>query len=181
MESLTTIITIVGILLGGVVSWHALNSTSDLEQVFLTREQKIKLYILNLIVLSGIISILSTIFYILWNGMFKEKLEMDAVFLFGMAIFIICLISLGAIFRWIHNFAIKHQYKYKVNLPGVGEVYILSMMNSEVCVCSEVPYENNEIGDSNSFLIKLETLMDNPLIKEKFLKPKRSILQKLID
>lgn len=57
----------------------------------------------------------------------------------ALVIFICCLISLGTIEKVVQNFFIKHHFKYKVTINNFGDVYILRMMNQEICICSKDP------------------------------------------
>lgn len=185
MEDILTVITIISFIAGLIVSGNVLNSKSDLERVFLTHEQMIKTYFYNLIMLSGIIAFIGSNIFITWK-VFTEKgkttigmNELSTAFGFAIVIFICSLISLGTIIRLIQNFFFKHHYKYKVNFPDIGEVYILSMMNKEICICSKDPNANMKISNEASFLIKLDTVLEQPLIKKKILKPQKTFIQKL--
>ena len=42
------------------------------------------------------------------------------------------MIFLGFAVRMVDNFFIKNHYKYKVSIPEIGEVYILSMLNEDI-------------------------------------------------
>lgn len=187
MGSILTFISIVTIIFGLILRGNALNSKSDLEKVFLTHEQKLKMYYYNLFVLSGIIAFIGTIIYIAWKVYIKKgktMLEMNdwgSAIALAIIIFVCCLFSLGSIIKLIENFFLKHHFKYKVNLTNVGEVYILGMMNPDVCICSKDPNANWEMSNEASFLINLDSVMQQPLIKVKIFKPQQSFIQKLIN
>ncbi len=187
MGSILTFISIVTIIFGLILRGNALNSKSDLEKVFLTHEQKLKMYYYNLFVLSGLMAFIGTMIYIVWKVYIKKGttiLEMNdwsSAIALAIIIFVCCLFSLGSILRLIEKVFIKHHFKYKVNLTNVGEVYILGMMNPDVCICSKDPNTNWEMSTEASFLIKLDTVMQQPLIKMRILKPQQSFLQKLIN
>lgn len=187
MGSVLTFISIITIIFGLILGGNALNLKSDVERVFLTHEQKLKMYYYNLFVLSGIIAFIGATIYITWKLYIeKEKaiLEMNnwnSAIALAIIIFICCLFSLGTLIRLIQNFFIKYQFKYKTNLSDIGEVYILGMMNKEVCICSKDPNANWNMSNSTSFLINLDSVMRQPLIKEKIPKPQKSTIQKLIN
>ncbi|WP_316572059.1 hypothetical protein [Neobacillus sp. YIM B06451] len=168
-----------------IISWKALLSKSDLEQVFLTHEQKIKLYYLKLISLSGLIAFLFGDLYILWSLTFKGKTAATADWNFaialGFVVFICCLITLGAIEKVIQNLVLKSHTKYKVTLENIGEVYILKMMNEQLCICSKNPNADFYRNDIESILVRLEDLIQKPLIRVEIEVPKRPVLKKLFD
>lgn len=145
------------------------------------------MYYYNLFVLSGLMAFIGTIINISWNVYIKKGttiLEMNdwsSTIAFAIIIFVCCLFSLGSVLRLIEKVFIKHHFKYKVNLTNVGEVYILGMMNSDVCICSKDPNANWEMSNEASFLINLDSVMQQPLIKVKILKPQQSFIQKLIN
>lgn len=187
MGSVLTFISIVTIIFGLILRGNALNSKSELEKVFLTHEQKLKMYYYNLFVLSGIIAFIGATIYIVWK-VYIEKgttiLKMNdwsSAIALAIIIFICCLFSLGSILRLIQKIFFKHHFKYKVNLIDIGEVYILGMMNQEVCICSQDPNANWEMSNRASFLINLDNVMQQPLIKVRILKPQQSFIQKLIN
>jgi len=186
VDDVIKFITIVTIILGVIFGGNALNSKTELERVFITHEQRLKIYYYNLFLLSGIIAFFVSLIYITWktnlsDNKILETSDWSFSIVLGIFIFICCLISLGTIIRLINNIFIKHHYKYMINLKDIGEVYILSMMNPEVCICSKDPNTDLEMGDKASYLIKLDTVMQNPLTKKKILKPQRNLFQKLID
>ena len=183
--SVSALISVVTLLIGLVVSGNALLSKSELEQVFLTHEKKIKMYYYKLLGMSGLIAFLVSDFYILWSVSIDKKTAETANWSFAFAllfvILICCLISLGTIEKVFHNFLIKHHYKYKVNLNDFGEVYILRMMNEEICICSKDSNADFVDQDVESLLVKLDDLIQRPLIKERIQKPNKSFWQKMID
>lgn len=156
-----------------------------MEQVFLTHEQKIKLYYIKLISLSGLIAFLVADLYILWSLTFKGKTAETANWTFAIAlsfvVFICCLISLGTIEKVIQNLLMKSHYKYKVTLDKIGEVYILKMMNEQLCICSKDPNADLYRNDMESILVRLEDLIQQPLIREEIQVPGRPIWKKLLD
>lgn len=186
MDSLLTLLTILTAVGGIILAGSALNSRSDLERVFFTHEQKTKAYFYNLLILSGLFSFSITFFTLLLErfitknkGISDESLTLAVYSWIGLFIFF--MIFLGFVVSMVDNLFIKHHYKYKVSIPELGEVYILSMLNEEICICSTDANINFKTSDQESFLIEKNTLIKNPLVKEKIQKPEKSFLRKLID
>jgi hypothetical protein len=180
-----TLISIITVIIGLSVSGKALLSKSELEQVFLTHEQKIKLYYYKLFGLSGLIALLVGDIYILWSLTIDDKTletsNWSFAFALSFVIFISCMISLGTLVRVIRNFFIKHHLKYKVNVTNIGEVYILRMMNKEVCICSKDPNADFMRNDVETILVKLDDLIQKPFMKEKLEVPKTTFWQRILD
>lgn len=179
------LISIVTFVVGITVSGKALLSKSELEQVFLTHEQKIKMYYYKLFGLSGLIAFLVSDLYILWSISINKKTAVTAnwsfAFALSLVIFICCLISLGTIEKIVQHFFIKHHYKYKVTLNNFGEVYILRMMNQEICICSKDPNADLVRNNVESVLVKVDDLILMPLTKERLQRPSKSFWQKLLE
>ncbi|RLQ84915.1 hypothetical protein [Planomicrobium sp. Y74] len=186
MGSLFTLLTILTAIGGIVLTGSALNSRSDLERVFFTHEQKTKAYFYNLLILSGLFSFSITFLTLLFeSSIAKGKGIPDEILTLAVyswiGLFIFFMIFLGFIVDLIDNLFIKHPYKYKVSIPELGEVYILSMLNDEICICSADANINLKASDQESVFIEKNTIIKHPLVKEKILKPEKSFLRKLID
>ncbi|MGD6969364.1 hypothetical protein ACQCVP_23555 [Rossellomorea vietnamensis] len=174
----------IAFLVGTFVSGKALISKSEIEQVFLTREKKIKMYYYTLLVLSGLIAFLIGDLYILWHIFINDKTVETVNWNFAIAltlvVFICCLVTLGTLAKLIQTFFIKEHYKYKVQLINIGEVYIIGMMNEEICICSANPNAEFVREDLESILIKLDDLIHKPLTREKIEIPQKTTWQKII-
>ncbi|WP_066065279.1 hypothetical protein [Neobacillus soli] len=181
---ITEILSLVTVLIASFISGKTLLSKSDLEQVFLTHEQKIKLYYIKLLGLSSLIGFLGGDLYILWNLTLNKKTAETANWNFAIAlsfvIFICCLFTLGTVEKVIQNFIIQSHYKYKISLE-IGDVYILRMMNEQLCICSKDPNADFLRNDTESILVKVEDLIEKPLIREKHQIPSRSFWQRILD
>jgi len=180
------LISVVTLIVAITVSGKALLSKPELEQVFLTHEQKIKMYFYKLFGLSGLIAFLVSDLYILWsisiNKKTAEMVNWSFAFALALVIFICCLISLGTIEKVVQNFFIKHHFKYKVTLNNFGDVYILRMMNQEICICSKDPNAAFVRDDDiQSILVKVDELILKTLTKERHQKPNKSFWQKLLE
>jgi hypothetical protein len=183
---ITTVISTITLLAGLIVSGKALISKSEIEQVFLTNEQKIKMYYYKLFSLSGLIALMIGDLLIVWEVTIHKKTASTANWGLAIAVsfivFIFCLIFLGAVIRVIYNFFIKHYYIYKVRLNEIGDLYILRMMNEEICICSKELIENIDDRNIGQFiLVNLSDIIQKPLIKERHLIPQRNIWQKFFD
>lgn len=181
---ITTVISTITLLVGLIVSGKALISKSEIEQVFLTNEQKIKMYYYKLFSLSGLIALFIGDLLIVWEVTIHKKTASGANWGLTAAVssivFIFCLLFLGTVIRITYNMFVKHYYMYRVRLNEVGDVYILRMMNEEICICSREPIENIDDRNIGQFiLINLSDIIQKPLIKERHLIPQRSIWQKL--
>lgn len=183
LTTLPALISIITVLIGLFISGKALLSKTGLEQVFFTHEQKIKTYLLKLIGVSLLTAFLVGDLYVLWNLTFRNNIETtNWNYAFGLSIivFIFSIIFYRSIDKIIKTFFKKHHFKFKVNLEKIGEVYIVRMMNKEICICSKDP--NAEILKNEDFiLVKLEDLIQTPFIKEKIATPKISIWEKIFD
>lgn len=186
MGSTTAILTLATVLISLIVSGKALLSKTEIEQVFLTNEQKIKRYYFRLIVFSVSVAVFIGDVYFLWSIFFGDKttqtVDWGLVFSITLIIFIICLAITGTIERLIQNFCIKHDFIFKVTFTDVniGEVYILKMLNAEICICSK--NANANLSDTGElFLVKLDDLMKLSLSKEQVQKTEQSTIQKLFN
>jgi hypothetical protein len=183
--SITAFISTITVVIGLFVSGKAMLSKSELEQVFLTHEQKIKMYYYKLFGLSSLIAIFGGYLYLLWNLTINknttETVNWGFVIGLSFVVFICCLISLGTVIQIFQNIIIKHHYKYKVSLDNIGDVYILRMMDKDICICSKDPNADFLTNNVESILIKLDDLIQKPLIKEKLEIPKMSFWQKIME
>lgn len=167
-----------------IFRFHALSSKSDLGRIFLTDEQKLKAYFYNLFILSLLIALLSGIVYI---SIQNKDIDKNPTELFGTAVaivlivFIVCFFSIGTIVKWIHNFLIKDYFKFQINLPEIGDVYIIRMLSKEICICSKDSSIESDTPDKNSYLISMKSIIQQPITKRRFTKPKRTVIQKIFD
>jgi hypothetical protein len=180
---MNNLLTLIGAGLGVVVSFKALVSKSDFEQVFLTHEQVIKIKLYRLIGLSASLGILLADVYFIWTLIFKGKTfeTTEWNYIIGLAIlwFILGLMFIGFLTSILSNIFARYHYKYKVNVPGTGDVYILKMMNQDICICSKDPNSEIKQDDSESYLFSIEDIKCKPINKVKIQKP-QSYIQKLI-
>ncbi|MGI8383189.1 hypothetical protein [Robertmurraya sp. P23] len=180
---MNSLLTTIGVGLGLFASIKALVSKSDLELVFLTQEQIIKLKLYRLIGLSASLGILITDIYFIWSLMFEDKTYKTIDWNYMISIFLLWFI-LGLMFisllRSIINVVFsRYHYKYKVNIPETGDVYLLKMMTQDVCICSKNPNSQIDNDDSEAYLISIDDIKNRPLSKVKLQKP-QSYIQKLI-
>lgn len=82
----------------------------------------------------------------------------------------------------IQNFKINYHYKLRVNVPSVGTVYVIRMLDRETCICSKDPnlgYKGSK-STKNSYLIPKEDIMKLPLTITKQTKPKKTFFEKFM-
>lgn len=174
--------TIIGAGIGLLVSVRALLSMSELEQVFLTQEQLIKLKLYRLISLSLYIGLLASDIYLIWNLIMRGKTiyTTDWNNVIGLGIF--CAI-LGAIIISILSSIIeifsRYHFKHKVYIQGTGDLYIHKMLNQDVCICLKDPNTDINRNNSESFLISISEIHKQPIIRTKIQRPQTKI-QKLL-
>lgn len=172
------------LIIATIFRFHTLGSKSDIGRIFLTDEQKLKAYFYNLFILSILIAFLSGIFCVLIQN---KDIGENPSEVFGMAaaivivVFIVCFLSIGTIVKWIHNFLIKEYFKFQINLPEIGDVYIIRMLNKEVCICSNDSSIESDTPDKNSYLVSMDSIIHQPITKRKFTKPKKTVIQKIFD
>jgi hypothetical protein len=160
------------ITVGGVlIPINVLNSKTILGRTFFTDEQRIKVRYYNNVAFSLIISFAIAYF----------SLALTSALVLGITSFIISLMLISPLIRWIDNFFIKNHIKYKVVLnEESGPVYILRMHDQDTCICSKNP--NAELSEQGEYiLIKMEDLMGKNLVEEKVTKPSRSAWSKFFD
>ncbi|MGE7219243.1 hypothetical protein ACQKJC_22430 [Priestia koreensis] len=168
---------------GLIISIKALVSKSDLEQVFLTQEQVIKLKFYRLIGLSASLGIVIADLYFLWLLIFKGKtfntVDWSKIITISIIWSILGFLFFSVLSSILISIFTKYHYKYKVNLEGTGDLYILKMMNPDVCICSKDPNSEFTQDDIESYLLSIENLRHKPIIRMKFQRPQNSF-QKLI-
>ena len=174
---------LIGAGFGLLVSIKTLISKSDLEQVFLTPEQIVKMKFYRTVGFSASFGVLIADAYFIWclilEGQTYRTVDWNIVFALALFSFILCLMFISIfqpLYLWIFS---RYHYKYKIYIEGIGDIYILKMMNQDVCICSKDPNADFKQGDSDSFLLKLDDLMKKPLIKLRIQRP-QSYIQKLI-
>lgn len=180
---------ILSIILSLVFNLNVLNSKPLISQAFFTDEQKLKVYLYNLIMFSIILAFIGVVLFMtLKNSGINNQSELDAEILvqgLGIAIitFLISVFIVGHLARWFQNFRMKYHYKFRVDIPSVGPVYVISMLDKEVCICSKDPnlgYRGSK-STKSSYLIAKEDIMRLPLTITKQTKPKKTKLEKFID
>ncbi|MCM3729888.1 hypothetical protein M3226_30660 [Neobacillus cucumis] len=176
---MSKIFSLIGAGIGLLVGVKALLSKSELEQAFLTQEQLIKLGLYRLISLSAFIGVLAADLYFMWSLMFRgkkyETTDWNYVLGLGIAWFIFGLMFVSMFTTIIVPVFAKYHFKYKVHIPGTGDVYIHKMMNPEVCICSKDPHQDINQDDSETYLFSFSDIQKLPIIKKKFQRPQTKI------
>lgn len=180
---------ILSVLFGLIFSLTVLNAKPIISQAFFTDEQKLKVYLFNLVMFSFILSLMGAAIFLALkdletNGqtglntqVFGEGLGI-AIITFIISIFIVDRLS-----SLVQNFRIKHHHKFRVNIPSVGTVYIIGMLDKETCICSKDPNLSFKGIESTkeSYLIPKADIMMHPLVITKHIKPEKRFLNKLIE
>jgi hypothetical protein len=186
MKMLSYIIPLLITVSGVLIPINVLNSKTILGRTFFTDEQRIKVRYYNNIAFSLIISFAIAYFSLALKvntggNSEIEKQELTSALVLGITSFIISLMLISPLIRWIDNFFIKNHIKYKVVLnEESGPVYILRMHDQDTCICSKNP--NAELSEQGEYiLIKMEDLMGKKLVEEKITKPPRSAWSKFFD
>ena len=112
--------------------------------------------------------------------MFNSE-ELSSAVAIAIGVFLFCFTSLGRSAKLVNNFFVKYHYKFKVNLPDVGDAYILRMLNTEVCICSKDPSAEFKVSGKKYYLVSVNSIMQRPMSKIKLRKPKQSVLQKFFN
>lgn len=177
--SITLLITLVGIGFGGL----SLLSKTAFEGVFLTTEQKIKQRLFALLAAIFYFTICVPFLYVVW-GTSVNNLEFAAVNwerTTALAVYsmIISAFIFGIGIKRVSNFITKEKTMYKVNIPGLGEMYLIKMLDRETCIFSTDAHLNLEDPSEETFLVKMDDLMKLPILKESVPVPTRSVYQKL--
>lgn len=173
------LITIVGI---GFVGLSLLFKT-DFEGVFMTTEQKIKKRLFALLAVVFYFTVLIPFLYVAW-GTGVNDLEFAAVNwerTTAIAVYsmIISAFIFGIGLKTVGNFIAKEKTMYKVDIPGLGEMYLIKMLDQETCIFSTNAHLNLEDPSEDPFLVKMDDLMKLPILKESIPLPTRSVYQKL--
>lgn len=176
---ITLLITIVGI---GFAGFSLLSKTA-FEEIFMTTEQKIKQRLFALLAAVLYFTVLVPFLYVAW-GTGVNDLEFAAVNwerTTGIAVYsmIISAFIFGIGVKRVGNFITKEKIIYKVDIPDLGEVYLIKMLDREICICSKDAHLNLNDPSEETFLVKMDDLMKLPLLKESIPVPTRNVYQKL--
>lgn len=178
---ITLLITLVGV---GFAGFSLLSKTA-FEGIFMTPEQKMKRRLFALLAAVFYFTILAPFLYILW-GTVVNHLELAAInweLATGIAVntMVISAFILGIVVKRVGNFITKEKTMYKVDIPGLGEMYLIKMLDRETCIFSPDAHLNLEDPSEAPFLVKMDDLMKLPILKESVPAPTRSVYQKLFD
>lgn len=168
-----------------IISGMSLLSKTNFESIFLTHDQLLKKRYLSMGELAFSITYLATLIYVLWIVfVFKlnyESIDKTKIILIAMSIFFISWILLILCSNFLTNLLVKNKTMYKVSIEGLGDVYILKMLNHETCICSKDAHANLNNLNHQIHLIRIEDLIKLPITKEVVTLPSRSFYQKLFN
>lgn len=172
---------------GALISLNVLHEKSDVGQVFFTDEQRVKVYFYRLFMLSFILFIESFLIFIIVailsgnNQAATDPETLGTALALGIGVFLLSILSLGRIIKWYQNIFIKRHYKFRITLPSGEYVYIIRMLNSEICICSKDPDAGFKENTKKTFLVPVQNITEKPLVKISFPKPKQTWIQKIFD
>ena len=177
--SIPLLITIVGVGFAGL----SLLSKTAFEGVFMTTEQKIKQRLFAVLAAIFYFTIFVPFLYVAWGTGIKN-LEFTAVNwerTTALAVYsmIISAFIFGIGIKKVNNFMAKEKIMYKVDIPGLGGLYLIKMLDRETCIFSANAHLNLEDPSEETFLVKMDDLMKLPILKESVPVPTRSVYQKL--
>lgn len=181
------ILAILTLIFSALISLNVLHEKSDIGQTLFTDEQKMKVYYYRLFVLSFLLFIEVFVIYIIISLISgnKEAITDPNTLTTALAIsfsfFILSLLSLGRIIKWYQNFFIKKHSKFRITLPDGVEVYIIRMLNSDICICSKDHDAGFKEDTKRTYLVPVENILEKPLRKISFPKPKQTWIQKIFD
>ncbi|MGM0897911.1 MAG: hypothetical protein ACQEV0_08425 [Bacillota bacterium] len=181
---LSVIIAIFTLVFGIFVSVNALDKKTDISQALFTDEQKMKVHYYRLFMLSSLISLeafVIPILFLIKSGDFKTMTDpstLVSLLFFSLTIFVLCLLSLGRIAKWFQNFFVTKHFKYQITLSNRKKVYIIRMLNPEICICSEDPNAGFSKNIDDTYLVPIDRIIEKLLIRKEFPKPTKTFIQK---
>lgn len=182
---LPAIIAIIISLPAVIISGISLFSKTNFESVFLTHDQLIKKRYLSMGELAFYITYLVTLIYIL-GMVFVSKLNYESIdkaktIFIALSIFFSAWILLILYNKFLTDLLVKNKTMYKVSIEGLGDVYILKMLNHETCICSKDAHANLNDLNHQIHLIRIEDLIKLPITKEVVTLPSQSFYEKLFN
>lgn len=172
--------------IGGLIfAGHVLLSKSSFEQVFMTPEQISKQRIYAVLGGTLYFTFLVPALYIGWTNIINTKeidlINWDTVKIIAVNTFIISLVFLGGIIKVIRNFVAKTDIKYKVVTKDLGELFLIKMLDKDICICSKSAQIDLNNTTEEIYLIKIDDFTKLPLIREEVAIQNRSIYQKIFE
>jgi hypothetical protein len=158
-----------------IVNFNALTAKTRVEMELLTTENKIKAKYYSIIGLSFALSFLICDIYLIIKNFSNSEVSWTYIVTLFVVLFIGFLFFIGGTISFISNIFIKHHYKIKINIEDIGEVYIIKMLNENICLCSRDPNIELKGGNGEYIAIKLEDITKREIVVEKIVKPERKI------
>lgn len=172
---------------GLTINLNSLNSKTDIGEVLLTDEQKLKVYYYRKFMLSLILAfeafcIFTFVALLLDAGQTELTSKIiGSALATAFGVFLLCLASLDKLAQLYQNFFIKDHYKFRVTLSGIGDVFIIRMLNAETCICSKDPNAGFKENSKRIYLIPIQDIMREPLLKTKHPKLPKTLKQKILN
>lgn len=182
MLNLGAIVTLILSFSSLIIQFQALLSKSELERVFMTDDQKIKRGYIRLFGISAALGFLVADLYYLWCVTFRGAnvgmLNWPMITGMGVTVFALSLILYGPLEKIGRYIFERNHVRYKYEDRELGMIYITKMMNSEVCICCTDSTGDLNQNSTGTYLIKLDDIMKEQLIREEVPKAK-NIFRKL--
>ncbi|WP_214770844.1 hypothetical protein [Exiguobacterium sp. s133] len=168
-----------------IISGISLLSKTNFESIFLTHDQLLKKRYLSMGEAAFYIAYLATIIYILWM-IFVTKLNYESIdktntIVIALILFFTFWVLLILYSKLLTNLLVNNKTMYKVSIEGLGDVYILKMLNHETCICSKDAHANLDDLNHQIHLVRIEDLIKLPITKEVVTLPSQSFYQKLFN
>lgn len=181
----SAIIALIISLSAGIIPAISLVSKTKFESTFMTTEQVLKRRFLITLSAALYLSFLLSFLYALVSYFIKDfkyaSIDWPITIIIAISTFMFSFVFFIFYAKPISNFLIKEKAIYKVYLEGLGELYIIKMLNHETCICSYDAHINLDDLDTQIYLVKMEDLIKLPLSKEIVTLPTRNFYKKLFD
>lgn len=186
MGSLSGVIGFLIFSFGLLVSGKELWDKTQVEKIFLTPRLKIIHQFTISIVSAVYITFLISYFYLIiqiyfmkiqWGNLDWENLMSICLFWF-----IVILVGTNPLIKIIRYLLIPYHVKYKISFDDYGELYLIKMIDSEICICAKNPDLDLDNASDEFILLKKEDLMKVKLKRVEVDKPvKIKVLQLVTD
>lgn len=187
MEKITSIIGIITIttfIMSFFIKYDVLTSKSNFETQFLTDEQKRKVNIFSMIMISLIISAFTGVIYLVVRILMGRNVDSELLAESLILFFIVFYFS-----GFIINKAVKIFFNFKkdqtiysfIDSEDQISYYIHGMMNENICICSKNPKTNiYKDKDIETYMFHLDDLRKVKIKSERIEKPITSLWRKIL-
>lgn len=171
-----------GLLVSGKELWEK----TQVEKIFLTPRLKIihqfTISIVSAIYITFLISYFYLVIQIYFMKIKWEHLEWGNLMSICLFWFIVILVGTNPLIKTIRYLLIPYHVKYKLSFDDYGELYLIKMIDSEICICAKNPDLDLDNASDEFILLKKEDLMKVKLKRVEVDKPvKNKVLQLVSD